>query len=208
MNPRGTPAALALSLVAVAGACTWYSPGLMRAWVDPHMPRGGVKKILVIGVAENDTLRRAFEDTCTGLLRELEHEVVPGYAIVGDPKEVDKDEVAARLKKDGVTHVMVTRIVHRKDVENYTPTTWGGHGGYPGYYGAWYPYWSAGCAMAASPGYATAKTNLSVESNLYDIDSGKMVVTGLSKAYASDDPQGPVTYLKSLLYELRARRVL
>jgi hypothetical protein len=84
-----------------------------------------------------------------------------------------------------------------------------GYGGYPGYYGGWYPYMSMGYSTVASPGYVTTQTVLSVESNLYELNTEKMVFTGLTQAYSSEDPQSTVNqYLHSLFYEMRGKGVL
>ena len=213
MNSKVTLVALALTIGAVAGACS-SNVKMVRSWVDPEMPKGSVKKLFVIGVTEQDSLRRAFEDTCVGLLKDIKYAAAPGYNLVSDPTHVDKDQVKAQLQQQGFTHVLVTRVVHREDVEEYHPPSTmyvgvGGYGGYPGYYGGWYPYYSMGYSTVTSPGYVTSKTVLSVESNLYDINTEKMVFTGLSQAYTSDDPQGTVNqYLQSLFYEMRAKGAL
>jgi hypothetical protein len=202
--------ALALVIAAVAGACS-SDVKMVRSWVDPQMPKDSVKKIFVIGVADNISLRKSFEDTCVDQLKALKYQAVAGYTLVGDLNQVDKDKVAAELKQDGFTHVLVTRIVHREDVEEYHPPSYVsvGYGGYPGYYGGWYPYMSVGYSTMASPGYTTVKTVLSVESNLYDVNTEKMMFTGLSQAYTSDNPYGTVNqYLQSLFYEMRAKGAL
>jgi len=204
-------AALILAVGAVAVACSSTSVKVVRSWVDPEMARGNVKKVFVIGVAENDTLRRAYEDTCVGFLKDLKYEAVPGYTLVGDPAQVDKDKVKAQLQQDGVTHVLVSRVVHREDVEEYHPPSYMtvGYAGYPGYYGGWNSYYAVGYSTVASPGYTSVKTVLSVESNLYDVNTEKMVFTGLSQAYPGGDPAATVNkYIQSLLYEMRAKGAL
>jgi hypothetical protein len=197
-------------LAAAAGACS-SDMKMVRSWVDPDMPKGSVKKIFVLGVTDQGTLRKWFEDTCVSTLKDLKYEAVPGYTLVSDLSNVDKDQVKAQLQQQGFTHVLVTRVVHREDVEQYHPPTYMtvGYGGYPGYYGGWYPYMSMGYSTVASPGYVTTQTVLSVESNLYELNTEKMVFTGLTQAYSSEDPQSTVNqYLHSLFYEMRGKGVL
>jgi hypothetical protein len=199
-----------LALGALAGACS-SDMKMVRSWVDPQMNKESIKKIFVIGVANEDALRKWYEDTCVGLLKDLKYDAVPGYTLVSDPDHADKNQVKAQLLQQGFTHVLVTRVVHREDVEQYHPPTYMtvGYGGYPGYYGGWYPYWSMGYSTVASPGYVTSQTVLSVESNLYEIASEKMMFTGLTQAYRSEDPQSTVNqYLHSLFYEMRSKGAL
>jgi hypothetical protein len=90
---------------------------LVRSWADPGLSEGMVKKVFVIGVAQNDGVRRHYEDTFVELLQKAGCGAVQGYTLVPDPSEVDKQAIGALLKKDGVTHVLVTRLVARRDVE-------------------------------------------------------------------------------------------
>lgn len=215
MRPDATLVALALVAGALTAACS--SSGTMktvRAWSDPEMTKGSVKKVYVIAVAENQALRKSYEDTCVQYLTDLKYAAVPGYQMVDDPTKVDKNELAAKLKADGVTHVLVSRVVNRQEVEEYHPPSTmyvggGYYGGYPGYYGGWYPYWSTGYSAVTSPGYTTTKTMLAVESNLYDLSTEKMVFTGLSEGSISEDPFATINkYIYSVMYEMRAKGVI
>jgi hypothetical protein len=184
---------------------------LVRSWADPGLSEGMVKKVFVIGVAQNDGVRRHYEDTFVELLQKAGCGAVQGYTLVPDPSEVDKQAIGALLKKDGVTHVLVTRLVARRDVESYHPPTYMsvGVGGYPGYYGGWGSYMSVGFSTVASPGYTTVSTVVSVESNLYDVSTEKLVWSGLSDGYLDDDPYSTIgPYIKSLIYAMRGQGVL
>lgn len=200
-----------LSPLAVA-ACS-QSMKLVRSWSDPALVQGSVRSVFAVGVSESPILRKEYERTVVEALQSPKLKVIPGHELIPDIKQVDKDAVAAELKKMGVTHVLVTRVVDRREVEQYHPpsyTTVGvGFGGYPGYYGGWGTYMSVGYTTMASPGYTTVHTVVSVESNLYDLATEKMVWTGLSEAYPNDNPTDSFRpYINQLIYDLKSKKVI
>src|SRR5262249_43047538 len=158
---------------------------LVRSSVDPAFVPGSVKSVFAVGVSDSPIMRKEYEKTVVEALQSKTLKVTPGFDLIPDIKTVDKDAVAAELKKMGGTHVLVTRVVERREVEQYHPPSYVsvgvGYGGYPGYYGGWGSYMSVGYSTMASPGYTTTHTIVSVESNLYDLATEKMVWTGLSE---------------------------
>ena len=202
----GAAAVAALAL----GACAGSSTTLVRSSVDPGFVQGSVKQVFVVGVAQNAIVRHSYEDTFVASLASIKVDAHPSYDLIPDPRQVDKDAVAVELKRRGVTHVLVTRVVQRRDVEQYHPPSYVsvGFGGYPGYYGGWGSYMSVGYTTVASPGYTSVQTVLSVESNLYELATEKLVWTGLSEAYPAGDPEATIKpYVKQLLWDMRAKRV-
>ena len=209
---RCAPGLAAILALALAAGCS-SSMKLVRSWSDPALVEGSVKSVFVIGVAESMLMRKAYEDTFILALESKTIKVTPGYELIQDISQVDKDAVAAELKKRGVTHVLVTRVVDRREVEQYHPTSYvsvgvGGYG-YPGYYGGWGSYMSVGYTTMSSPGYTTVHTIVSVESNLYDLNTEKMVWTGLSEAYPNDNPTDSFRpYINQLIYDMKAKKVI
>lgn len=209
----GVPGLAAILALALSAGCS-SSMKLVRSWSDPALVEGSVKSVFVVGVAESMMMRKVYEDTFILALESKTIKVTPGYELIKDISQVDREAVAAELKKRGVTHVLVTRVVERREVEQYHPPSYvsvgvGGYGGYPGYYGGWYPYMSVGYTTMASPGYTTVHSVVSVESNLYDLSTEKMVWTGLSEAYPNDNPTDSFRpYINQLIYDMKAKKVI
>src|SRR5262245_13208427 len=150
-------ARLALLGLALGVAGCASSTKMIRSGTTPDFREGTVKKIFVVGVAQNDMLRRVYEDSFVHELEQSKLQAEVSYKRIPDPepKNIDKDAIAAGLAKDGFTHVLVTRVVNVEDRESYVPPTTMavGFGGYPGYYGGWYPYMSMSYSYVTSPGY-------------------------------------------------------
>ena len=211
-SSRCAHVAVAAMALASAVACS-QSMKLVRSWSDPALTEGSVKSVFVIGVSTSNVMRKTYEDTFYLALQSKNLKVLQGYELIPDIQKVDKDAVKAELQKRGVTHVLVSRVVDRKQVEQYHPPTYTtvgvGYGGYPGYYGGWGSYMSVGYSTMASPGYTTLHTIVSVESNLYDVNTEKMVWTGLSEGYPDDNPTDSFKpYINQLIYDMKAKKVL
>lgn len=209
---RRAPAAAAVLALLVSAACS-EKMKLVRSSVDPSFVEGSVKSVFVIGVSTSNIIRKTYEDTFYLALQSKNLKVTQGYELIPDIQQVDKDAVVAELKKRGVTHVMVSRVVDRKQVEQYHPPTYTtvgvGFGGYPGYYGGWGSYMSVGYSTMASPGYTTQHTVVSVESNLYEVATEKLVWTGLSEGYPDDNPTDSFKpYINQLIYDMKAKKVI
>ena len=214
---RLSPALRALPTVALAlGALACASSTkMLQSSTTPDFRQGSVKKVFVVGVARNELLRRIYEDSFVADLKKDKVEAEPGYKRIPDPdpKKIDKDAVAAGLRKDGFTHVLVTRLVSVEDRETYHPpstmTVGVGFGGYPGYYGGWYPYMSMSYGYVTSPGYTTVNTVVGLETNIYDLETQKLVWTGLTQSWIDTSAEKEIPkVIYAVLWDLRSKKVI
>ncbi len=210
--PRRALIVAALASPIALGACS-QSMKLVRSQVDPAFVPGSVKSVFVVGVSNSPLMRKEYENAFVTALQSKNLKVSPGSELIPDIEQVDKAAVKAELEKRGVTHVLVTRVVDRKQVEQYHPPTYTtvgvGYGGYPGYYGGWGSYMSVGYSTMSSPGYTTLHTVVSVESNLYELTTEKMIWTGLSEGYPDDNPMDSFRpYINELIYDMKAKKVI
>jgi len=210
--------AAAIATVVVLAACAPKTQ-LVQSWTGPNPDKASVKKVLVLGIAADLTLRRIYEDAFVETLKGLGYPGVSGFAWIPDAKNIDKDAVLARVKAEGVTHILVTRLVGRKQVETYHPPTTTvavGYAGYPGfagpgYYGGWSTYYSTGYTQVSQPGYITSNDIASLETNFYDAskEQDALVWTGIVDTYLEGSPAANIEpVIKKVVYEMRAKRVL
>ena len=186
MRPRVFPFAVlccVLALLVVACATTT----MLSSWVDPESAGKKLNHVLVIGVAKNQVVRRQFEDSFVRELASRQVKAMPSYQILPDPQAISEESVAPHIQQNGITHVLVTRIVDRKTVTTYVPPTtttyaMGYPSYYPSYYGSWSGYYGAGYSTVSSPGYTYDTEYVHLETNVYDIPGQKLVWTGLTEA--------------------------
>ncbi|HZM17516.1 MAG TPA: hypothetical protein VFE28_16090 [Candidatus Krumholzibacteria bacterium] len=171
---------LALFLVSCATST------MLSSWIDPESPGKKMDHVLVIGVAKNEVVRRKYEDDFVKELASRHIKAMPSYQILPDPAAISQETVAPHIQAQGITHVLVTRIVDRKTVTTYVPPTTTTYGMgypsyYPSYYGSWYGYYNAGYSTVSSPGYTYDTEYVHLETNVYDIPSQKLIWTGLTE---------------------------
>lgn len=156
-----------LAAVLTAGLLTSCSTLEMQTWSDPDVPDRQLGPSIVLGVAASDNMRRSYEDMFANRLKEVGANVVASYSVLPDEDKLDEAEVRAAIKKAGVESVIVTRVVDERDKTQYVPAV--SHGGYYGYYSYGYNF---------SSGHAYNYTETHLETNVYDVETEKLVWAG------------------------------
>jgi hypothetical protein len=208
--------AVAAVLAAAALACTTRTE-VVTSWAAPGANKATVKKVLVLGISKDNGIRRTYEDGFALKLGEMGYHAIPGYRWVPDAAQFNRDEVAARVKAEGVTHVLITRLVGTKTVTTETaPTVVAGYGYAPygpGWYGSWGTYYAGGYGAVVSPGYTTVNDVVTLETNFYDAskEADNLVWTGQSETWI--DQSGPSqkkvgSVIGALVYEMKAKKVI
>jgi hypothetical protein len=201
-------AILGAALIAAGCAAT---TNFVSSWKEPTFQKGTVKKVFVIGAARDLSVRRRFEDAFSLKLWELNIDAVQSYKWFPelDPAKIDKDATATKLREQGFTHVLVSRLVDKKTVQTYVPPTTVGMGvgpGYPGYYGGWYPYMST--VYTTSPGYVTTDQVYSIETNFYQVDKEAIAWSGLTETTVSSSTTGNIEkFVGTIVYKMRGMKL-
>ena len=201
----------AIALALLAAACS-SSTTMVRSWTPADFHPGSVKKVFVVGVAKERGLRQIYEDAFVAEIRKRGAQAGVSYDLLTDLDKVDKSATAARLLEDGFTHVLITRVVNVQDHETYVPpstmSVGFGYGGYPGWYGGWYPYMSMSYGYVTSPGYVTTQRVVSLETNVYALLSEAMVYSGMTETWISDTPSGHLQeVIATVSWDLRSKKV-
>ncbi len=100
-----------------------------------------LQKVLVIGLAQQDNIRKQFENVLSNQLIKRGVEAIPSYKVLPHPKaKPDREVVLAKVKELGVDNVLVARSISRKEITNhqYGGVIMGGTAVYTG--GEWYGY--------------------------------------------------------------------
>lgn len=170
---------------------------LTGSWADPAYGSGHFKKIMVVGVARRELMRKIFENTFSDQLKAHGTEGVPSGSFSPGTEQLDRDAMAAKLTELGCDGVLITRLVDVRSQTTYYPPT--GYAVPAAYHRGYYAYYHGAYAVAYSPGYATESTTASLETNLYDVRTGKLVWTGLTDTVVSGDPASQADELIRLL---------
>ena len=103
--------ATTVMLAAMYGCAT---SELTNTWKDPKYGGGPVKKVMVVGISKQASVRRTFEDTFAEMLRAKGVEAVPSYTVVPEEGQMTEDKLRAAVKQSGADAVLITRMVEKQ----------------------------------------------------------------------------------------------
>ncbi len=171
---------LALLLAGLVAACAttkvtnvWYEKG--------HSP---VRKVLVLGVSDNERNRRLFEDALVRVLKQDGVDADAASRIMPATHKPTRQRILEAVRKHGYDAVMITRVVGVDEQSYYYPPTSTYH--YlppPSYRDMWSYYPRVYDSYSTTPGYSVKVQTVRLESNLYDAGTTKLIWSAASDLY-------------------------
>ncbi len=166
--------------VLLTGALGCESAPVSDSWHDPAFD-GPIrfKRTLVIAMTADVLVRRPAEDV---MVRELgEGRSIQSYKLLQHSDLYDVDHLVQKLKPNGVDGLLVMRLVSTTNDVSWVP----GSGVYP-----FDPFWSfydRAWPAAREPDYLKNETTVRVQTNLYSVDGGRLLWTGISDSFLAAD---------------------
>ncbi len=195
----GPPRALALLAAALLVACATKTEVALE-WRNPDFGSGGFSNFFVIGVGEDHTARRVFEDHFVELLRARGVAAEPSYRPLPATTKLSEQNLTRALRGGRHDAVLITRLLGEEKSTEVVPartyTVPRGHGG--GYYG----YYGRSYDVVHEPGYTVQRTLVRLETNLYDVASQELVWSGQSE---TRDPRSVADGIDSMTAAVAAR---
>lgn len=169
-----------LALISGVVACSGTKTSIPLSWRNPSYEATVFKKLLVIGVGENDGARRLFEDRFAEALANEGATAQASWGMLPKSDRLTEEEIRGAIQGGNFDGVLITRLLSVDQDEEYVPgrtysvpTTYHGYG-YYGYYGTSY-------AMVHEPGYFKTNTTFRLETNLYAVSDSGLVWSGQSE---------------------------
>jgi hypothetical protein len=173
----GVGAALLVASILVACGTTTEIP---NAWHNPAHEGSPYQKVFVIGVGENDTNRRLFEDQFAAALSGKGGIALPSYGELPHSERLTEAQIRGAIRGGGFDGVVVTRLLGVEEKTEYVPPrTYT----VPRHYGGYYGYYGSSWDVVHEPGYYQTHTIVRLETNLYDVESGELVWSGQSETF-------------------------
>jgi hypothetical protein len=165
--------ALGIAIACATGISCATKTEISGVWKSESSTTHPMNQILVIGIAENDTNRRIFEDSFSEALGEQGVDAAPSYRILPDSERLSKESIQQAIRGRGTQGVLVTQLVQVDEHEKYVPPTTYVK---PGYYGrGLYGYYGQGYEVVHQPGYTVHTTIVRLETHLYDASSAELL---------------------------------
>jgi hypothetical protein len=163
------------------------STHITAVWRNPENNNQLYRNICVAAITENTTNKQIVEAemyrqlSSKGVRAQKMSEVLP-YKFSG--KKEEKDVILNKVRENGNDGILTFALVKQKEETRYVPGSatytptmrygyYGTFGGYYGYYGS----------RMYDPGYYTQDEIYFIETNLYDVESEKLVWSVQSKTY-------------------------
>jgi hypothetical protein len=193
---------LAVLLLALAAAgCA--STRVIHQWSNPDFaspPR--FKKLMVIGISQQQSIRRSFEDEFVTRLKAAGVDAVPGYRFITEEGPVEEPRLREAVAQAGADATLVTRLVRMEQRYQVSPSYYPpppGFGFYRGYAGAWYGYYD--------PQVYPYEVYIS-ETSLYDTAKNVLVWSGTVETTSASISKDIAHYVETVIEALQKRNLL
>ena len=161
---------IAIASLALA-ACA--STSLRDTWYDPAHRGGALRKLLVLGVSDNISERRTFEDVMAARLAATGIEAIPAYRYLPEGDKAAEPALDAAMRASGADGLLMSRIraIDRRTSVTTSMPPFPVYGWY-GVYSRWYP-------TTELRQYDIAL----VETSLFAADGKRVVWSGMTETY-------------------------
>jgi hypothetical protein len=161
------------------GSCATTRP--VTVWQD-EVYAGKLDNILVIAAVEEEGRRRAIEDAYVGKFGAASIGAIAGYSVIDSAANLSRETVEEAIEGRNIDAVLVTRLAGVEEIKEYQPpSSYEPYRSYNRYY--------AHARQFSSPGYYVTYKLLTLETNLYDTVTQKLIWSMQSESSESSAPQ-------------------
>lgn len=194
---------LALLALSVLSGCA--STRVVNQW-EMSDPGPAFRKLLVVGMTDNQSVRRTFEDEFVKALQARGVQAIPSYTLIPEAGRVPEARLDAAVKQAGAEGVITARVVQVNQqvdvVPSGPPMYWGPPWGFYGWYGsAWGPVY-------AYPPQVVTRDVVYAEVRLYRAASDALVWAATTQTFAPGDPRRESAAFAAIILRQLAERKL
>jgi hypothetical protein len=210
---------LGLAVALLAGLAGCSSTTIGGSWKDPEYQGGMLDKVLVIGIAKQETMKRLYEDAFVASLQQQGISATAGYSVLTKNESNDKDLIVKRVKDLGFKNVLISRVAAKKTVEIFHPstTTIIGDSGLRYLYYRDYPYYNryndyygrSYATIQSTPAYATTTDLVILETNIYETTNGEIIYSVQTQSLVDYGKEKTIKeVVKTIIDNLRANKLI
>jgi hypothetical protein len=139
-----------------------------------------VSDILVIAITGNEHTRQIFEKQFVAHLNSVGVEAISSAEMIQMPADLElkKETILEAVQHHHNDAVIITHLIGKEEKDIYTR----GDAARRGFYG----FYSSRYTYTHEPGYASTDTTVRLETNLYDVETEKLIWSGQSKTMSHD----------------------
>lgn len=152
------------------------STKLTSVWHVEQKPAKPLKSVMVVGISNQISVRRSFEDLFVAELAKHNVRGLASYKVLKQGQEKDSKLVSKAAQNQNAEGVMAVHYKGVETKEDYVPPTTT-----PVVYRTWDGYYPMVYSYVSEPGYYRTRKYLSLETNLYRVSDGKLLWAGASR---------------------------
>ena len=156
-------------LAAAVAACTTAKP--IAEWRNKAYTGGSFDNILIVGISDQVTARRAFENNFVDRLGEEQIKATAAFAVMPDNARPTEENIKAVIEDIRFDAVLITHLVGVDEKRVYQPATYRPEP----YYSSFYGYYNHVGGYVYEPEYYRSHTYVKLETNLYDARNESLV---------------------------------
>lgn len=201
---RTRPVALAL-LIAVASINGCATKRLVSQWSNPAYGAPSFARVLVIGVTDQTSIRRNFEDRLTAELKKAGVSAVPSYRHIPEDGKVAEPRLKEAVKKTDADGVIISRLLRTEQRTEVTPGYYDPYPG-PGLYGwyssAWYRAYYTPPRVYSYPVYFS-------ETTLHDVEKNEVIWSGTIRTVDPENADEAIDdYVQTVIEALKQQSII
>ncbi len=196
---------ISLALMLFTASCA--STKTLHVWKDEGYKQK-LGKTLIIVIAELDYMRNHFENVLAGRLGDHGIDAIPSNKVIPQlGAKPDRESIAAKVRELGVENVVVARAINK---DEYAQLIQGGVYFVPaGYYSGWYSFYADSFSIVAVPGTAYDAEFFTIVTNIYDVQSEKLIWSYLSRVKVETSRQGAINpFIETIMRQLESSKLL
>lgn len=189
-------------LAAVLTACTTAKPTM--EWRDQSYSGGPLDNILIVGIANQVTARRTFENTFVERLAEDKIKATASFALMPAETRPSAESIKAIISDIKFNSVLVTHMVGVTETKTY----------HPGIYlmdtdRSLYDYYDYVGGYVYDPGYYTKHKLVKLETNLFDAKTEQIVWSMQSETMNPNSEKGLIeAIIKAVVKRLKEQKLI
>lgn len=200
-----------LLLVVVLSACS--NTKFTKQWIDKDFDGQPYDDILVLVVDEKMGYRQDAENYIVQKLNEVGNNAMQSYDILPKTETIDENMVGKAIDGLQLDAVIVMYATGITEEEYYVPTrrfgVYSGYGYDHAHYGGFYDYYPHAFNYVYVPGYDNRHYVVTLETSLFDLNTGKMLWSAQSNTFAPESVDDVIQGITELsINELKSKKLL
>lgn len=190
--------------VAALGLWSCTSTQLVQQWSNPAYTPSSLKKVMVIGVTKQASIRRSFEDEFVAQLKAAGVNATPSYLTIPQDGPVGEAILTRALKEAGADAVIITRLVRVQQKTEIAPGYYPPDPGmavHPLYTTAWNDYYE--------PPIVYHSVLYTCETVLYDTSKNRVVWKGMAQTDSRGNIRQEIKdYAEAVIGALKEKKLI